>query len=641
MKCALFKALYGRKCRTAIAWAEVREGKLLRPEIVQETTDKIVLIKKRLKAARDRQKSYADNQRKPLKFSVGDKVLLKVDINLIRMSTRTRHALDQMCLYIDEEEHELGDLDEPDDYKAALLDSECDKLLNAMNVEMQSMKENKVWELVELPPDAKTVGYKWLFKKKTDMDGAVHTYKAHIRAIRILIAITVFYDYEIWKMDVKTVFLNGYLNEETGYVFVLNEGVVDWKSTKQSIFATSSIDAEYIAAFDASKEAGDALLHYDAEIKLMNLILLSIPNDIYNSVDACTSDKDMWKRVERLMTGTTQNKVDRETHFTNEFDQFVAEPGEALVYVYNRFAQLMNDLERNGMHFPIVTINTKFLNSLQPEWLKYQFEKLVNTSRAKKLEKSHDLLALVAHTGSSSRNTSSYYVTHPTVDYDDEYQQDDIQTNFEDPLTSVILGNSENQLNIRDNADTLDDASKSQQKMKEKRNDPIIVANKQNCWTVDYQQINALYKDFVPQKELSAEQKYFPSSFIHSDKNLNATASISAAMLRMNSASSVRRSMNKDSHDKNSVLANSKNSGKQVAVYVRKNKQTDNTFANVISNKEYVIDVDVAKASKAKNLLCVSCMQNVLIPCHDKCLAHHRLNASRTLTTKSKNLQTL
>ncbi|GKB41559.1 integrase, catalytic region, zinc finger, CCHC-type containing protein [Tanacetum coccineum] len=166
---------------------------------------------------------------------------------------------------------------------------------------------------------------------------------------------------------------------------------------------------------------GDDLLLHDAEMEVMNMILLSIPNEIYNSVDACTSAKDMWKRVERLMRGTIQNKVDRETRFTNEFDQFVAEPGEALVSVYNRFAQLMNDLERNNMNFPTVTINTKFLNSLQPEWLKY---KLVNASRAKELEKSHDPLALVAYTGSSSRQTSSYYVTHPTsvVDYDDEYQ---------------------------------------------------------------------------------------------------------------------------------------------------------------------------------------------------------------------------
>nr|GEV18205.1 retrovirus-related Pol polyprotein from transposon TNT 1-94 [Tanacetum cinerariifolium] len=82
----------------------------------------------------------------------------------------------------------------------------------------------------------------------------------------------------------------------------------------------------------------DELLHYDAKIKVMNLILLSIPNDIYNSVDACTLAKDMWKRVERLMRGTIQNKVYRETRFTNEFDQFVVKPGEALVFVYNQFA---------------------------------------------------------------------------------------------------------------------------------------------------------------------------------------------------------------------------------------------------------------------------------------------------------------
>nr|GEY08709.1 retrotransposon protein, putative, Ty1-copia subclass [Tanacetum cinerariifolium] len=117
-------------------------------------------------------------------------------------STRTRHAPGRMCLYIDAEEQELGDLGEPANYKAALLD-----------------------------PD------KWLFKKKTDMDGNVHIYKdrlvakgytqtpgidyeetffpvADIRAIRILIAIAAYYDYEIWQMDVKTAFLNGYLNDE-------------------------------------------------------------------------------------------------------------------------------------------------------------------------------------------------------------------------------------------------------------------------------------------------------------------------------------------------------------------------------------------------------------------------------------------
>ncbi|GKF16830.1 putative reverse transcriptase domain-containing protein [Tanacetum coccineum] len=78
VRCALFEALYGRKYRSPIIWAEVREGQLIGPELVKETTEKISQIKDRLKAARDRQKSYADKRRKPLEFSVGDYVLLKM-----------------------------------------------------------------------------------------------------------------------------------------------------------------------------------------------------------------------------------------------------------------------------------------------------------------------------------------------------------------------------------------------------------------------------------------------------------------------------------------------------------------------------------------------------------------------------------
>ncbi|GJX36066.1 retrotransposon protein, putative, ty1-copia subclass [Tanacetum coccineum] len=77
-------------------------------------------------------------------------------------------------------EHELGDHGEPTNYRAALSDPESDKLLEAMNAEMQSMKDNQVWNLVDLPPNS----------------------------------IAAFYGYEIWKMDVNTAFLNGLLNED-------------------------------------------------------------------------------------------------------------------------------------------------------------------------------------------------------------------------------------------------------------------------------------------------------------------------------------------------------------------------------------------------------------------------------------------
>ncbi|GJV85125.1 retrotransposon protein, putative, ty1-copia subclass [Tanacetum coccineum] len=199
------------------------------------------------------------------------------DLNPIRRSIRTRRPTDRLCLYVDAEEHELVDLGEPANYKAALLDPKSDKWLNAMNVEMQSMKDNKVWELIELPPDAKTVGHKWLFKKKTDMDGAVHTYKARlvakgftqtpgidyeetfspvadIRAIRILIAIAAFYGYEIWQMDVKTAFLNGYLNEEV--YMEQPKGFVSQKypnrvcKLKRSIYGLKQASTQWNKRFD-------------------------------------------------------------------------------------------------------------------------------------------------------------------------------------------------------------------------------------------------------------------------------------------------------------------------------------------------------------------------------------------------------
>nr|GEU96150.1 hypothetical protein [Tanacetum cinerariifolium] len=173
------------------------------------------------------------------------------DIIPIIRFTRTWHAPDRMCLYIDVEEHELGDLGEPTNYKAALLDPESDKWLNTKGF-------TQTYE----------VNYKKTFSPM-----------AIIRAIRILIAIAAYYDYEIWQMDVKTAFLNEHLSEEvymeqpkddlywtivknilknlrnTKDMFLVYGGAVDWKSTKQSNFATSSAEAEYIAAYDASKEA--------------------------------------------------------------------------------------------------------------------------------------------------------------------------------------------------------------------------------------------------------------------------------------------------------------------------------------------------------------------------------------------------
>nr|GFA40405.1 reverse transcriptase domain-containing protein [Tanacetum cinerariifolium] len=73
-----YEAHYGRKCRSPVCWAEVREAQLTGPKLIQETTEKIVLIKQRIQAIQDRKKSYADLKQKPMEFEVGDRVMLKV-----------------------------------------------------------------------------------------------------------------------------------------------------------------------------------------------------------------------------------------------------------------------------------------------------------------------------------------------------------------------------------------------------------------------------------------------------------------------------------------------------------------------------------------------------------------------------------
>ena len=77
---APFEALYGRRCRSTVGWFEVGEFSLLGPEVVYEATEKVQLIRDRLKTAHSRQKSYADNRKRDLEFEVGGWVYLKISL---------------------------------------------------------------------------------------------------------------------------------------------------------------------------------------------------------------------------------------------------------------------------------------------------------------------------------------------------------------------------------------------------------------------------------------------------------------------------------------------------------------------------------------------------------------------------------
>ncbi|KAL0445803.1 UNVERIFIED_CONTAM: Retrovirus-related Pol polyprotein from transposon TNT 1-94 [Sesamum latifolium] len=126
---------------------------------------------------------------------------------------------------------------DPKTYGEAMSDIDSDKWLETMKSKMDSMGSNQVWTLVDPPKGVRPVGCKWVYKRKLGDNGEVTAFKARLVAkgytqrpgvdfeetyspvamakfIRILLAIAAWYDYEIWQMDVKTAFLNSFVEEE-------------------------------------------------------------------------------------------------------------------------------------------------------------------------------------------------------------------------------------------------------------------------------------------------------------------------------------------------------------------------------------------------------------------------------------------
>nr|GEX11304.1 ribonuclease H-like domain-containing protein [Tanacetum cinerariifolium] len=106
-------------------------------------------------------------------------------------------------------------------------------------------------------------------------------------------------------------------------------------------------------------------------VKVMNYLLQAIHNDIYNSVDTCNNAKEMFERIKRLMLGSDVISHVRHSRLMDEFDKFTANEGESLESVYERLTTFVNIMDRNNVRPILVSINTKFLIYLQPEWRKY------------------------------------------------------------------------------------------------------------------------------------------------------------------------------------------------------------------------------------------------------------------------------
>ena len=190
-----------------------------------------------------------------------------------RRSSRIHHEPKRYgFLVTDDKTIELVDQDEPTTYHEIMMSPNSEKWLQAMKSEMQLMYENQVWNLVDPPEGAKVIGCKWVHKIKHDM-----TFKSRLiakgfkqthgidydetfspvvmlKSIRILLAIVAYYDYDIWKMDVKTAFLNGNLLEDV--YMTQPEGFVDPKypnrvcKLQRSIYGLKQASQSWNLLFD-------------------------------------------------------------------------------------------------------------------------------------------------------------------------------------------------------------------------------------------------------------------------------------------------------------------------------------------------------------------------------------------------------
>ncbi|GJT30329.1 retrovirus-related pol polyprotein from transposon TNT 1-94 [Tanacetum coccineum] len=106
----------------------------------------------------------------------------------------------------------------------------------------------------------------------------------------------------------------------------------------------------------------------NAEAEAVQIILTGIDNDIYSTVDACPNACEMWKAIERLKQGESINVQDLETNLYWEFGKFTSRDGESLESYYSRFYKMMNELVRNQCHVTNHQVNVQFLLQLQPEW---------------------------------------------------------------------------------------------------------------------------------------------------------------------------------------------------------------------------------------------------------------------------------
>ncbi|GKB67618.1 integrase, catalytic region, zinc finger, CCHC-type containing protein, partial [Tanacetum coccineum] len=178
-------------------------------------------------------------------------------------------------------------------------------------------------------------------------------------------------------------------------------------------------------------------LYFQAEKEAIFLILTGIGDEIYSTVDACNTSKEMWTAIERLQQGESLNVQDVKTNLFWEFGKFTSRDGESMESYYSRFYKLMNELTRNNLQVSPMQVNVQFLQQLQPEWSR--FVTIVKQRQEIDKVSYHKLFDVLYKPTNNNLRTSSNS-RNKTEDTTPRYKNDNQSGQFGNQRTMTVAG---------------------------------------------------------------------------------------------------------------------------------------------------------------------------------------------------------
>ncbi|GKB25833.1 hypothetical protein Tco_0865234 [Tanacetum coccineum] len=398
---------------------------------------------------------------------------------------------------------------------------------------------------------------------------------------------------------------------------------------------------------------------YITDVKVMNYLLQAILNGIYNLVDACKNAKEMWEQIKRLMFGYDVTNHVRHSRL-DEFENFAAKERESLESVYDRLTTLVNIMDRNNVCPIPVSINTKFLNCLQPEWSKY----VTMDGRVDIQTK---------NAGCGGNGLYARDCTKPIV-RDAKYfreqmllaKKDEVRSNLNDEENDFMLDNSFGDETLEEltaavimmaRIQPADDNGVQKPNYDAKavsEFDKSMTSGKLLCVTPLSNNIAVhAKKDSNPEDNTDRSKPVTSHSTPKNKQQQKKNANVIARGI-VGSSNSVRRPKSKDTKSKNKVLKN--NNAKSSAAYVRKmpssvridsSKRETKNSNECQSNASVLNTKNVTVVNDGSNIFCVSYGKYVFMLSHEKCVARYALSGDsrvkRALFTtpvaaQSKNL---